>query len=79
MGEPVTDSLLLGRPLPEALALLEALGIGPVTVTSSQAPKRREGTETGALRVVRVLEGGRALTICAFAPAKEGGPSNAAL
>lgn len=54
---------LLGLPLEEAVRRLGALGVEP-TVTVSRALRRPEGV--GALRVVRVRDGGRELVACAF-------------
>ncbi len=54
---------LLGLPLEEAEKRLLARGITP-EITVSRAPRRPDGT--GAFRVVRVLDGGRRLTVCAF-------------
>ncbi len=59
----MTADSLLGLPLAEALNRLRAAGIEP-RVAISRAPRRTE--DTGELRVVRVLEEGRALTACAF-------------
>lgn len=54
---------LLGLCLEEAVRRLEAQGIRPA-VTISRAPRHSE--EEGSLRVVRVREDGRDLTVCAF-------------
>lgn len=54
---------LLGLPLEEALARLRAAGIEP-NIIESRAPRRSEGN--GALRVVRVKNGGREITVCGF-------------
>lgn len=59
----MTADALLGLPLDEALRRLDAEGVRPA-VTVSRAPRRPEGV--GALRVVRVRDGGRQLVACAF-------------
>lgn len=53
----------MGMPLDEAVRRLEAVGIQPA-VTISRAPRRPDGV--GVFRVVRVQNGGRELTVCAF-------------
>lgn len=53
----------MGLPLEKAIRRLSAEGVEPA-VFVSRAPRRPEGV--GALRVVRVQEGGARLTACAF-------------
>lgn len=60
---------MLGLPLDEAVERLRAMGIEP-RLQITRAPRRPEGT--GALRVIRVREEGRELTVAAFmAPPRE--------
>lgn len=54
---------LLGYPLTEAVRRLAAEGITPA-VSISRAPRRQD--DPGVLRVVRVEDGGKRLTACAF-------------
>ncbi|MEG0766733.1 MAG: hypothetical protein RR482_03365 [Clostridia bacterium] len=58
------EQQLLGRSLQDALALLQAKGIAPVRVVQSCAPRR--DPHIGVMRVVRIQEEGRLLTVCAF-------------
>ncbi|MBQ3078477.1 MAG: hypothetical protein IJC48_00575 [Clostridia bacterium] len=55
---------ILGLPLEEALERLNAAGIDPIEITSVSAP--RGSMPRGSLRVVRVKENGRFLTIARF-------------
>ena len=55
---------LLGLPLEKAILRLRAAGVEP-HIEISRAPRRPQ--QAGALRVIRVREGGRRLTACAFA------------
>ena len=53
----------MGRGLDVAVGRLAGCGVEPAIVVS-RAPRRPEGL--GRLRVVRVREDGRELTVCAF-------------
>ena len=55
---------LLGLPLDTALARLAAENISDIRIERYTAP--RDGNTRGTLRIVRVREGGRLLTVCLF-------------
>ena len=59
----MTGENLLGLPLDEALERLRAAGLEP-NIVESRAPRRPAGN--GALRVVRIKNGGREITVCGF-------------
>lgn len=59
----MTCENLLGLPLELALERLHASGIEP-KIIESRAPRRPAGN--GALRVVRIKDGGREVTACGF-------------
>ena len=54
---------LLGLPLEKAILRLRAAGVEP-HIEISRAPRRPQ--QAGALRVVRVKNGGREITVCGF-------------
>lgn len=56
---------VLGLPLDEALAVLEQNGITGVTANEYAAP--RGGITRGTLRVIRMSDDGKTLTVCRFA------------
>ena len=59
----MTEESLLGLPLAQAVCRLRQQGIEPA-IEQSCAPRRPQGG--GAVRVVRVLQGGHKLTVCDF-------------
>jgi len=61
---------LLGLPLDTALDLLKQKGISDVRVEIYTAP--RDENTRGTLRIVRVRDGGRYLTVCRFSDSVDG-------
>ena len=55
---------LLGLPLDKALEALTQSGVTDVKIERYSAP--RDNNTRGTLRVVRIRDGGRVLTVCLF-------------